>query len=132
MSLDNDASNLPVKCFLPLYSGGAVAGAGVVSLEKKTLGDLITVYKYFMNKQYGKETGLVLWVPKGGSSRNGPPWYKEGLSNKTGRNPGNLQDGTGYGDVECSGAKKVGQFQMASCMGDLRGGTDCVGFWVPV
>lgn len=28
--------------------------------------------------------------------------------------------------------KKVGQFQMASCMGDLRGGTDCVGLWVPV
>lgn len=110
LSLDNDASNLPVKCFLPLFSGGAVAGAGVVSLEKKTLGDLITVYKYLTNKQCGKETGLVLWVPKSGSDRNVSPWYKEGLSNKTGRNPGALQDETSYRDVECSGAKKVGQF----------------------
>lgn len=82
LSLDNDASNLPVKCFLPLYSGGAVAGAGVVSLEKKTLGDLITVYKYLMNKQYGKETGLVLWVPKGGSGRNGSSWYRKDFQTK--------------------------------------------------
>lgn len=80
----------------------------MVSLEKKTLGDLITVYKYLTNKQCGKETGLVLWFPKSGSDRNVSPWYKEGLSNKTGRNPGALQDETSYRDVECSGAKKNG------------------------
>lgn len=48
-------------------------GARVVSLEKKTLDDLITVYKYLTNKQCGKEIGLVLWVPKDGSDRDGSP-----------------------------------------------------------